>query len=418
MEFKPRITAEPARIEPGQTTLLTIHIPAINGPSGGLYMHSNRKGSFELVPGQNLVKLDETQLMHNSPRMATGNEVTFQVRWKAPATAGGVEFDVTAVSANRDGGSRGDGEGFVRFNLSYGCEGVDAFLDQDGDGWGIPDPRGGLRFCALPPMYTLKPGDCNDYDKNANPEGKEICNLYDDDCDGMINEGLEQEIVYTDMDRDGHGSRFGEMQMGCPQGGFGWASTRDDCDDTSRDINPRAMEVCNSRDDNCNNRVDENARASCGVGWCRRLAPSCEASSCSPGPPRAEMCNAFDDDCDGQIDNGTNLCANAMVCHKGLCLTSEEAAEAAANEPPPPDAGAAGGSGGGQGAGGSSGGATGSGTGGTRAGTGGSSPAGGKSQPRVGCRFGGVGLHGGDVGIFGLLSLVLITLALRRRGSP
>ena len=64
-----------------------------------------------------------------------------------------------------------------------------------------------------------------------------------------------------------------------------------------------------------------------------------------PGPPRAEMCNAFDDDCDGVIDNGHNLCANAMVCHKGLCLTREEAAEAAANEPPPPpvDAGAAGG---------------------------------------------------------------------------
>jgi Putative metal-binding motif len=420
-DFKPTITFEPAKIEPGQTVLLTVHVPAVNGPAAGIYMQSNRKGEFEVVAGGGLVKVDATSVMHNTPRIAEGNESTFQVRWKAPATAGGVEFDVTAVSGNRNGGSGGDGEGFGRTNLSYGCEGVDAFLDQDLDTWGIPDPRGGQRFCELPMGYSLKPGDCNDYDKNANPMGREICNLYDDDCDGMINEGLDTETVYPDMDRDGHGGRFGTAQMGCPQGGFGFSSTRDDCDDTNKDIKPSSMEVCNGRDDNCNNRIDEGARASCGVGWCRRLAPSCAADTCVPGPPKVEVCNAFDDDCDNVVDNGDNLCMSGMVCHKGLCLTKEEAAEAEARDPtpPPPDGGAAGGSGGSGGGSSGAGGSSGSGGSGANPGRGGSGtqPAGGgDNKPRVGCRYGDLP-NGQSSGLSVGLLLALSIVATRIRAG-
>jgi hypothetical protein len=423
-EFKPTVTFEPAKIEPGQTVTLTIHVPAVNGPAAGIYLQSNRKGEFEIVAGGGLVKVDATSVMHNTPRIAQGNESTFQVRWKAPATMGGVEFDVTAVSSNHNGGSNGDGEGFARTNLSFGCEGIDAYLDQDKDGWGIPDPRGGQRFCALPENYSLKPGDCNDYDANANPMGREICNLYDDDCDGMINEGLDTETVYPDMDRDGFGGRFGAAQMGCPQGGFGFSSTRDDCDDTNKDVNPKATEVCNGRDDNCNNRIDEGARASCGVGWCRRLASSCSADTCTPGPPKAEVCNAFDDDCDGVIDNGDNLCAAGMACYKGLCLTKQEAAEAMAHEPPPPDGGAAGaggatgGSGGGTGGSGTGAGGAGPGSSPGAGGAGGTQQAGGNdSKPHVGCRYGDlpIGQSGLSLGVLLLLALGRIRAGRKRR---
>jgi hypothetical protein len=385
-DFKPRITFEPARIEPGQTVVLTLHVPNVNGPVSGVYLQSNRKGVFSEISGGGLQKISDTDATHNAPRVGAGGESTFQIRWTAPAMPGGVEFDMTAVSGNRDGGSRGDSEGYVRANLAFGCEGVDGYLDQDGDGWGVPDLRGPQRFCALPSNYTMRPGDCNDYDAKANPEGKEICNLYDDDCDGMVNEGLDSEIVYRDMDGDGYGGRLGEMKMGCA-GGFGWSSTRDDCDDNNREVHPKAKEVCNLRDDDCDNRADNGARAACGEGWCRRLAPSCEASSCVPGAPRAEMCNAFDDDCDGVIDNGENLCVSGKVCYKGLCLTKEEAAEVAASMP---DAGApdgpsssgTGGIGGGMGAGG------GSGSAGAGTGTGGTPAQEEPARPKLGCSYG------------------------------
>ncbi len=328
--FKPKVTFDPPVVQPGDTVVVSIHIPAVNGPAAGLYLNTNNKGVLSEFPGGGLKKVTNTQATHSSPKGADGDEVVFKIRWTAPAEKGGVEFDALAVSANRNGNTSGDSEGFARQNLSFGCEGVDAYLDQDGDGWGIPDLRGPSRFCELPPNYALKPGDCNDYDKRANPMGTEICNSYDDNCDGKINEGLENIIVYRDEDGDGYGARNGESKMGCGSG-FGWASTRDDCDDGDRDVHPGAKEVCNQRDDDCNGRVDDGARASCGQGWCRRLSPSCDPAACVQGPPRAETCNSFDDDCDGVLDNGSNLCPEGRSCQNGFCLTQQEAAEVAAS---------------------------------------------------------------------------------------
>ena len=136
-------------------------------------------------------------------------------------------------------------------------------------------------------------------------------------------------MVYRDEDGDGYGARLGESKMGCGSG-FGWSSTRDDCDDSERDVHPDVKETCNQKDDDCNGRVDDGARAACGQGWCRRLSPTCDPAACMPGPPRAETCNAFDDDCDGMLDNGPNLCPEGRTCANGFCLTSQEAAEVAA----------------------------------------------------------------------------------------
>lgn len=71
---------------------------------------------------------------------------------------------------------------------------------------------------------------------------------------------------------------------------------------------PGQQELCNDIDDNCDGRVDEDVRPTCGVGWCRAYAAACSTPSvCYPGAPREEECNLFDDDCDGIDDNGTDL---------------------------------------------------------------------------------------------------------------
>ena len=58
-------------------------------------------------------------------------------------------------------------------------------LDDDGDGFGLPD-RGAM-LCG--PGRVPIDGDCNDVDSLTSPSGVEICNGLDDDCDGTVDEG-------------------------------------------------------------------------------------------------------------------------------------------------------------------------------------------------------------------------------------
>ncbi len=178
--------------------------------------------------------------------------------------------------------------------LDANCDGIlDAELltfyrDADGDGYGNPQET--LQAAEQPTGYVLVGGDCNDGNNAINPGAREICDyFYDNDCDGEIDEGVKL-TYYADFDRDGYGNPAISMETckrtiiynpsdpeplpdpmdpeplilasavdpGPPNIRFRYALNSLDCDDTNALINPRAPEVCaNSKDDNCNNQVDE-----------------------------------------------------------------------------------------------------------------------------------------------------------------
>jgi hypothetical protein len=308
--------------EPGTSSLLTVHISKINGAVAGFYLSSNRVGSFSLAGG--LVKLaTPTEVTHSAPSSAgSAAEATFQVRWNAPPTRGGVVFDVAAVSANGNNDPGGDSAAYGRFSMTAGCPGIMAFVDLDGDGFGRESDQ--VRVCEIGPGVSAKAGDCDDGNPASYPGNAEVCNYYDDNCDGKVNEGLESVIMYRDADGDGHGARdTTDTRMGCT-GVSGYAAVADDCNDNDKNTYPGAPEMCDGIDNNCNAKIDDGARASCGVGWCRRLAPTCDPASCTQGQPRAEQCNNFDDDCDGVNDNGVDLCGGGKICSRGYCLLPSE----------------------------------------------------------------------------------------------
>jgi hypothetical protein len=74
------------------------------------------------------------------------------------------------------------------------CDGVDPdatrwFPDEDGDGYGDETHSGELHCDAPPDGWVEDDRDCRDDIATANPDGTEVCNDVDDDCDGATDEG-------------------------------------------------------------------------------------------------------------------------------------------------------------------------------------------------------------------------------------
>ena len=415
------VTVDPPLVMPGQQTRIIVKVPS-GGPAG-LYLHAFNKGMLRELPGQGLRLVTAGEAVHSTPKPGAGGEVTFEMGWTAPMDRGTVNIEVHAVASNGDRAIGGDGYALGRLSLTIGCEGMEFFTDADGDGHGAANaPK--TRLCEMQTGYALQGGDCNDFLSYVHPGASERCNDTDDDCDGMVNEGLESAMVYPDRDGDGYGDIAGQMRIGCAASGF--APSRDDCDDGDRMVNPGVKETCNTRDDNCDGRADEGAKAACGLGWCRRAASNCTANDCVPGPPRAEECNSFDDDCDGVADNNASCPEAGKVCAGGRCLAADDAkaqleAErmAAMADGGAPSGGVdagAGGSGGGGGGTGGGGGSGGSGSGGAPS-TGGTSTGGSGQRtgpPAKACSYGDAGRGAGPAA---LLLLGLLSLIARRRRS-
>ena len=106
--------------------------------------------------------------------------------------------------------------------------------------------------------------------------GPEICDGFDNDGDGQVDEGNVCETkIYCDNDTDTY--------------------------------------FDNTSDGNCNsfNCVPTNCRA--------EIGDDCNDTNSSINPSKTEICDGVDNNCDGLIDNG-NLCPGNGVCQLGICV--------------------------------------------------------------------------------------------------
>jgi len=133
------------------------------------------------------------------------------------------------------------------------------FQDIDDDGFGLA----GTGACACESVgdqTATQAGDCDDQNPIRNPGQPEICDGFENNCNGQIDE-------VCDLDDDTYCS--GEVGLGidaCPSGGG-------DCDDSNSLSSPGAPESCDTFDNDCDGLTDENVQAPCGgcVPWCSLL---------------------------------------------------------------------------------------------------------------------------------------------------
>jgi hypothetical protein len=129
------------------------------------------------------------------------------------------------------------------------------YRDADGDKFGDPDDM--VMACSQPQGYVPKSGDCDDADPLTGPGATETCNQADDNCDGLVDEGLPTFTFYPDSDGDGFGNADAAVEACSAPAGH--ITTGGDCNDTNAAIYPGAPELCSTvgTDDNCNGNAND-----------------------------------------------------------------------------------------------------------------------------------------------------------------
>lgn len=144
--------------------------------------------------------------------------------------------------------------------------------------------------------------DCDDVHASTSPIGLETCDGVDNDCNGVIDDGLIA-MNYVDEDGDGYGT--GQPEARCI--GAGYASIGGDCDDTLTEIHPGAFRCASDDVSSANIEMCE-ADASWTPSSCIDLGlcvPQPDATGvCLRGQPGAKPAcsNGIDDDLDGYVD--------------------------------------------------------------------------------------------------------------------
>ena len=154
-------------------------------------------------------------------------------------------------------------------------------------------------------------------------QARDICDGFDNDCDGIIDDG-----PYSDKDGDGYTS------CGKTNETTG-AITLRDCVDNDAKIYPGADEICNGKDDNCDGIIDNpdlvcppNETCVPTTGQCISNTQVCVQCSKSDTPgccADPNVCDMGTQQCvpNGTQDAGTS-CSGDLACSTGICSDPAE----------------------------------------------------------------------------------------------
>jgi len=184
------------------------------------------------------------------------------------------------------------------------------FVDADYDGYG--DSSMPISACSGSLRFALVDGDCDDSDSDRNPGQVEVCDTKDNDCNTVVDDNPRQVPWYADTDGDGFGDPLGDTVISCAPV-TDHVLSKSDCDDNNSAIHPAAVELCDGIDNNCNGLLDyvidvNDSEDDDGDGLYDAAClggTDCDDNNASTGLGGDELCDGRDNDCDDAVDEGT-----------------------------------------------------------------------------------------------------------------
>jgi len=204
---------------------------------------------------------------------------------------------------------------------------IETYEDTDGDGFG--DEATLTEACgAVPAGRVIEIGDCDDGDLSVAPDAPETCNGIDNNCNGIVDDGLPTNPYFADSDSDGFGDP--EVMLSACSTPAGYVADDTDCDDTIAASNPGELEICDTLDNDCDGLIDDEDpdvdpttmtdwhpdSDGDGFGGDSGFVSRCEGppgavddgSDCDDSDPDVnpngtEVCGGGDENCDGLVDD-------------------------------------------------------------------------------------------------------------------
>lgn len=176
------------------------------------------------------------------------------------------------------------------------------FIDQDQDG-------------------AFQQDDCDDANAMIFPGAPEICDGIDNNCNGLVDEGLPIMIYFRDEDGDGFGNAMLSIDTCALAPPTGYVTNGADCDDNDSNVNPADSEDCSPASDNCDidriisrffrdQDLDNFGDPTVFMDTCLMAPPvgyvtnnlDCDDDNDQLHPAAIEVCDGLDNNCDGEVD--------------------------------------------------------------------------------------------------------------------
>ncbi len=186
------------------------------------------------------------------------------------------------------------------------------FSDTDGDGFGVAGT--GAASCTQPPATANNSLDCDDSDSAVFPGNTELCDAVDNNCNGSTDEGFDQDgDGFTTCGLDGILSTADDDCDDSAAGNF--PGSPEVCDGFDND--------CNGLDDAGQPGVDgeEQDDDADGLSECQGDCDDNPSSGAANYPGNTEVCDGADNNCDGSIDElllGSDPSCPAVDCAQVL----------------------------------------------------------------------------------------------------